>query len=400
MVPVEVLNVTKLRTGQTLANKHRPRTWDDVCGHVSVVSRLKGMLKSQEIPNALLLAGPSGTGKTTLARVFSRYLNCEDHTACGECESCKAMDRQPVVHPDYKEIDAGSEGRIDDIRSVIQQAAFMPTWGDLRIIVIDEAQAILGGAGTALLKTLEEPPAHTLFILCTMDPQKLMAAMKGRCQMLELARVNPEAIADHLQTIAKQEGIKGVPEKAFTLIAESTGGQLRDALQALDAVRQVMAGQSKKLSDEALEDLVCSVIVDASGVTDDLVANKVLLYLHAVKIDGKSTIRAIMKALLDVQSPVAFANSLLFQNSYLIDMAVDPKHSSVIHAATNKQLVKLLNEHVDRQEGYGSKPPLKTSLAIQSCLVDLRQKLVMGGQEKPLMQTILAQAYQEASATV
>lgn len=390
---------TCIRTGETLANRHRPRTWDDVCGHTKVVSRLKGMIKSQELPNAILFAGPSGTGKTTLSRVLARYINCETMDACGECVSCLAMDN--MRHPDYQEINCADARGIDEMRNLLQQAKFMPQLGNLRIIVMDEFQQATPQAMQTALKSLEEPPSHTLFIVCTMEPEKVHQAVIGRCQLMELQRVYPEYVTEHLARIAKDEGIEGVSEQALELIASSTGGQLRNAIQTLDAVSQVIRGQDEELEGEELEELVMSAIVDASGVTDELVATKVLVYLHAVKINGKSTIRGVMKALIDVQSSVPFVNALLWQNSYLIDLLVDPKSKAIYHTAANRNLVKLLNEKVDRVENYGSSPNLSTCLAIQQHLFDLRQKLVqVSGQDRPMMQVMLANAYQDAAATV
>lgn len=385
----------KISTSQGLATRWRPKFFDDVCGHQSVVARLKGIVKTQEVPNAILFCGPSGTGKTTLSRVFARYINCETFDACGECQSCLAMDKNQ--HPDYSEIDGASTGGIDAIRSLIQQAKFMPSMGNLRIIMIDEAQQITGAAQQALLKTLEEPPEATLFILSTMTPEKISPAIMGRCQKMELKRVQAEYVADHLLHIAKAEKFsKSLLNKdAMLTIAESTGGQLRDAVQTLDAVRQAVAGVEDELDADELEEMVKDAIFSASGVTDDMVATKVILYLHAGKIDGKPTVRGVLKAVLDVQNPVSFANALLFQNSYLIDCMVDASNSNIYHTATNRQLVKMMEERE-------VKPRLQVALAIHQQLLNLRTQLVsagVGGQDKALMQINLVNAYSDAHAS-
>lgn len=368
------------KTGLSLANRWRPKTWEDVCGHANEISRLKGMLASFNLPNAILLAGPSGVGKTTLARVFSRYINCEHNTSCGECESCRMMDSN--THFDYQEIDAGSQGGINDIRSIIDQAQMMPMVGNLRIIVVDEAQAITGAAQTALLKTLEEPPEHTLFILCTMQVEKVSPAIIGRCQRMDLKRVLPEYVSDHLKHIAEQEDID-LPDFVFDKIAEATGGQLRNALQTLDAVNQTVKGSEKQ---EDIEALIESAVIDATSVADEGLASRALAAIYNPEDEkGRPSLKKIIAAILEVQSAVSFANALLWQNDYLISVTGCPKTDKVFHTPVNTKCKTAVG-----------KVQLSDLLAVQKHLLALRLALVqVSGQDRALMQTHLSEAWFE-----
>ena len=378
-----------------MANRHRPRTWDDVCGQEGAIRRLQGMLKDMSLPNAIMLAGPSGTGKTTLARVLARYINCENLSSCGECPSCKAMDARS--HPDYEEVNCANARGIDEMRALLGQAKFLPMH-NIRVVVLDEFQQITPQAAQAALKMLEEPPESTLFIICTMEPEKVQPAVVGRCQLLQTTRVPAEDVATHLARISKAEGLEALTKKAYLSIAEATGGQLRNALQTLDAVMQAIRGMDEELEGEELDKLILETVISSSGVADEQVATKALFYLHAQKIKGKACIRGVLKCLLDVQNPVAFINSMMYQNSYLLDCLVDAANPGIYHTAVNQQLVKLLNSNVEHTKGYGDKPSLSACLAIQAQLLDVRQKLVsISNQDKAILQVGMAAAFQDAS---
>lgn len=368
-----------LTTGSTLANRWRPKTWDDVCGHVTQVNYLKGRLEECNIPNAILLSGPSGVGKTTLARVFARYINCENGTSCGECAACKMMDSGESF--DYREVDGGSNGGINDIRAIINEAQMMPVNGALRIIVLDECQAVTGAAQTALLKTLEEPPAHTLFILCTMQLEKISPAILGRCVHLQLKRVLPEYVADHLRHIAKQERMK-LPKSVFEDIANATGGQLRNALQMLDMVWSVVVGNGD--SDD-IEDVINTALSEVTSMGDDNLAVQALSDIYAKKGESQKTLKSLIRTAGDVQSAISFSNALLWQNEYLISTTADPKTERVYHTPIN----------IKAKEAVG-KVQLYTLLSVHKHLVALRQELVqVSGQDTALLYKRLSDAWFE-----
>ena len=380
-----------MKTGETLANLHRPVVWGDVCGQTKAVARLKGILKSRQLPSSFLFSGVSGVGKTTLARVFSRYLNCETNEGCGECPSCVAMDARR--HPDYIEINCADTRGIDEMRKALELASFSPQLGEIRVIVFDEFQQATPQAMQTALKTLEEPPPSTLFIICTMEVEKVHPAVIGRCQHLALDRVLPEYVADHLEALAKRNKIK-LDRSVLDLIAESTGGQVRNAIQTLDAVRQAILGCD---DEEDLEDLIRATVLQSSGTTDELTALSVVSLLHTLKDEDGITLRRVLSSVGKVENAVSFANSLLYLNSYLLDCACDPTNPKIFHTALNKRLVSELNAKATRKRSYGSKPDLGSCLVLNSAFLQLRLDLVtISQQDKALMYKHLSEAFEKS----
>lgn len=350
-----------------------------VCEQVSFVSKTKErVVYDVTLPRThSFLANGLISHNTTLSRVFARYINCEHGTSCGECDSCRMMDN--VTHPDYMEVDAGSSGGINDIRSLIDQAQKMPMLGNIRVIVLDESQALSPAAQTAILKTLEEPPEHTLFILATMQVEKISPAVLGRCQRMDLKRVLPEYVEDHLKMIAKREKIK-LPADVYGKIANATGGQLRNALQTLDAVNQTVLGSNKEDIDSVIEDAV----LEATSLGDETLATNVLTYLYNQKDSkGKPTLRRLIATTQEVQSAVSFANSLLWQNDYLITTLANPKSNKIYHTPVNTKCKTAVG-----------KVQLDVLLMAHSHLLALRQALVtLSGQDTALIYKHLSDAW-------
>ena len=220
---------------QALYRKYRPKTFSDVVGQLHVTETLKNEVKLGRIGHAYLFIGSRGTGKTTCAKIFSRAVNCSNNTVtgdpCGECEMCHSIEDTEVM--DIVELDAASNNGVNDIREICESAAFMPAKAKYRVYIIDEVHMLSIGAFNALLKTLEEPPAHVVFILATTEVHKVPATILSRCQRFEFHRISPQDIADRLLYVAKCEGIILEKEAAF-LIARISDGAMRDALSILD----------------------------------------------------------------------------------------------------------------------------------------------------------------------
>ena len=381
-VKEKVEEVKSFSSNQSLAIRYRPTTWDSVCGHVDSVMRMRGMIENFELPNAILLSGVSGTGKTTLSRILGRYINCETNSSCGECASCIQMDNGN--NPDYKEIDAGSSGGIDSIRKLIQFSHLLPQ-RNMRIIMIDEAQAITGAAQTALLKTLEEPAANTLFILATMQVEKISPAILGRCQVFDLKRVHPEAVADRLKEIVEAEDVAKIKDEYLLKIAESTGGQLRNAVQTLEAVMQIVKGAGKVKN---LDSIIDDAIVSATGLGDDEIAMQILTCLYTAS--EPKALKTLYALVAQVNSFVHVANAMLWQNEYLINCTADPKSPNLIHSPLNKKLHKAVSE--------GKPVNLFISSMLARSLLDLRLTLVqVGGQERAIYQAKLGLAFEQVN---
>ncbi len=226
-------------TTHSLYRKYRPSSFadDDLVGQEHVVNTLKNAIALGRIAHAYLFCGPRGTGKTTTARLLAKAVNCLDpepgNRPCNECAACVAINANATT--DVIEIDAASNRGIDDIRDLRERVKYAPTQLKSKFYIIDEAHQITGAAANAFLKTLEEPPAHTRFVLATTDPEELLATIVSRCQRFDFRRINLEAMLSRLRTVADREGI-AIDDDALPVIARQATGSLRDALGMLDQV--------------------------------------------------------------------------------------------------------------------------------------------------------------------
>ena len=219
------------------ARKYRPETFRSVVGQQSLTHTLKAAIDSQRLAHAYLFCGPRGVGKTTCARIFAKTINCLSTTAegeaCNECESCRAFNEQRSYN--IVELDAASNNSVEDIRNLIEQVQIPPQIGRYRVFIIDEVHMLSSAAFNAFLKTLEEPPAHAIFILATTEKQKIIPTILSRCQIYDFSRITINDMVQQLQYIASQEGITAEPA-ALNVIAQKADGAMRDALSIFDQV--------------------------------------------------------------------------------------------------------------------------------------------------------------------
>ena len=240
------------------ARKYRPATFDTVVGQAAICTTLKNAISSGKLAHAYLFCGPRGVGKTTCARIFAKTINCmsptADGEACGQCESCQAFQEGRSLN--IVELDAASNNSVDDIRELIDQVRIPPQIGRYKVFIIDEVHMLSTAAFNAFLKTLEEPPAHAIFILATTEKHKILPTILSRCQVYDFQRMTMQGIIDHLMSVAQREGYKAEPE-ALAVIAQKADGGMRDALSIFDQAVSFTGG-----------DLTYQRVIENLGIID------------------------------------------------------------------------------------------------------------------------------------
>jgi len=217
------------------ARKYRPFTFTDVVGQDAITSTLSNAIRDNHLAQSFLFCGPRGVGKTTCARILSKTINCENITeninACNECNSCKSFNESHSFN--IHELDAASNNSVDDIRNLVEQVRFAPQVGKYNIYIIDEVHMLSSSAFNAFLKTLEEPPAHAIFILATTEKHKIIPTILSRCQIFDFRSISIQNIIDHLKYVSQSENITS-EDDALHIIAQKSGGSLRDSLSMFD----------------------------------------------------------------------------------------------------------------------------------------------------------------------
>jgi len=295
---------------QVLARKWRPRDFASLVGQEHVVRALRHALEQKRLHHAYLFTGTRGVGKTTLARILAKCLNCEAGITaqpCGKCSACTEIDAGRFV--DLLEVDAATNTKVDEMRQLLETAQYAPTRGRFKVYVIDEVHQLSGHAFNAMLKTLEEPPAHMKFILATTDPQKIPVTVLSRCLQFNLKQMPREAIATHLGFILDQEQIPAEAE-ALALIARAAAGSMRDALSLLD---QAIAHGGGKVAPASVSDMLGTIdqshllrLVEAVAAGDAAAAVKVADEMQARSLSFDTALADLASLLLRI----ALAQSL------------------------------------------------------------------------------------------
>jgi DNA polymerase-3 subunit gamma/tau len=350
---------------QALYRKWRPQSWDEIVGQQHVVQTLKNAVAGERVAHAYLFSGPRGTGKTTAARLLAKAVNCLDpdlaKRPCNQCDHCKAVNENRFL--DLIEIDAASQTGVEDVRDLRDKINFTPNQGKYKIYIIDEVHMFSNSAFNALLKTLEEPPPHAIFILATTEIHKIPPTVLSRCQRHEFRRVPVDEIVAQLARIVKTEKLKAEPE-ALTLIARQATGSLRDAISLLDQLASTGQDITLGLTQTVLGTATSQTVLDLVGAVLDRDPAAGLDSVHA-SLDSGTDPRVLARQVVDYLRALML---IQMGNASQLDLASDTraraeKHAAAFSPADVLRMVKIFNAAATEQRGNWQ-PALPLELAL------------------------------------
>jgi DNA polymerase-3 subunit gamma/tau len=319
-----------------LYRKYRPSVFADVIGQEHVTVPLSNALESGRTHHAYLFSGPRGCGKTSSARIMARSLNCEKGPTpnpCGECQSCKDLVANGPGSLDVIELDAATHGLVDDARDLRDKAFFAPVQSRYKIYIIDEAHQLGPGAANALLKVVEEPPAHVIFIFATTEPDKLIATIRSRTHHYPFRLVPPGTLAAHLEKVCNAEGVK-VAKGVIPLVVRASGGSVRDALSVLG---QLLAGAGK-------DGVSYEIAIQLLGFTDGALLDDAIDAIAAH--DGATLFKTIDRVIESGHDPRRFTSDMLerIRDLMVVDALKDSTANSILRDMPDDQMERMRNQ--------------------------------------------------------
>jgi len=323
---------------QVIARKYRPQSFQDLVGQDHISQTLINALKADRFPHALLFSGTRGVGKTSSARVLAKTLICpnaKDFKPCNQCTACQ--DITNGSHMDVIEIDGASNNGVDSIRELRETVGYMPSSGKYKVYIIDEVHMLSTSAFNALLKTLEEPPAHVIFIMATTEPQKIPVTILSRCQRFDFRRISTRLIQSHLEKICKAENVNYDQEALWTL-ARLADGSMRDSLSLLDQVINFTNAQ-----------VTLEKVTDVLGITDRSLLAGTLKSL--IDRDLGSIVQTIEKIFSSGYDPIVFCQNLLEEIRHLLFVKVSEKPTELLDLSDGEiQSLKHLGGTVSQED--------------------------------------------------
>ena len=321
---------------KALYRTYRPNSFDEVAGQSHIVQTLKHAIEQNKIAHAYLFCGPRGTGKTSIAKIFAKTINCEskDNRPCTKCDNCLAV--QEGNHPDIIEIDAASNNGVEEVRNLIEKVKYAPIKGKYKVYIIDEVHMMSTGAFNALLKTIEEPPEHVIFILATTEPHKVLPTIISRCQRFDFTKISKEEIVERIKFILNNENIN-CEEEVIDTIAQLSDGGLRDALSILD---QCIAYAQNNIKIKHINEIY--------GITT--IQEKLAIFDYIFKKDAKTLLEKINQLCekgIDIKR-LTFDLIEILKESIIYEYTKD---FSLLHKLSDEE-VKMFIENRTTQERF------------------------------------------------